>query len=547
MPRTIAIGEQDFSKMIEGNIFYVDKTSFLKEWWENKDSVTLITRPRRFGKTLTMSMVDYFFSIKHADKSSLFENLDIWEEAYYDVCDMIAREYRRHRFLLKSDSFLPTDQDRFNKLLSGGGNLSDVCASINLLSEYLYEYYGKKVIILLDEYDTPMQEAYSNGYWDQLVAFMRKFMNETFKTNPYLERGLMTGITRVSKESVFSDLNHPVVITTATTMYETAFGFTENEVFQALTEYHLQDKAEEAKRWYDGFRFGDCSHIYNPWSVINYLKYKRFAPYWANTSSNTLVGKLIQGSNREIKMIVEELLKGKSFKAAIDEQVVFDQLENDSNALWSFLLASGYLKIVRFHDAGSYLGEEFVAYELELTNIEAVTVFRKMIHGWFGKYQMPYNDFIKAMLLHDLKNMNLYMNKVALTTISFFDTGTKMSKESEPERFYHGLMLGLMVDLNDKYEITSNRESGFGRYDVLFQPHHDTDDGIILEFKVIDQEKEKSLKDTAQAAIKQIVDKKYAEAFGAKYSSDRIRIYGFAFKGKEVWIDGGYLCEYENP
>ena len=547
MPRTIAIGEQDFSKMIEGNIFYVDKTSFLKEWWENKDSVTLITRPRRFGKTLTMSMVDYFFSIKHADKSSLFENLDIWEEAYYDVCDMIAREYRRHRFLLKSDSFLPTDQDRFNKLLSGGGNLSDVCASINLLSEYLYEYYGKKVIILLDEYDTPMQEAYSNGYWDQLVAFMRKFMNETFKTNPYLERGLMTGITRVSKESVFSDLNHPVVITTATTMYETAFGFTENEVFQALTEYHLQDKAEEAKRWYDGFRFGDCSHMYNPWSVINYLKYKRFAPYWANTSSNTLVGKLIQGSNREIKMIVEELLKGKSFKAVIDEQVVFDQLENDSNALWSFLLASGYLKIVRFHDAGSYLGEEFVAYELELTNIEAVTVFRKMIHGWFGKYQMPYNDFIKAMLLHDLKNMNLYMNKVALTTISFFDTGTKMSKESEPERFYHGLMLGLMVDLNDKYEITSNRESGFGRYDVLFQPHHDTDDGIILEFKVIDQEKEKSLKDTAQAAIKQIVDKKYAEAFGAKYSSDRIRIYGFAFKGKEVWIDGGYLCEYENP
>ena len=574
MPRTIAIGEQDFSKMIEGNIFYVDKTSFLKEWWENKDSVTLITRPRRFGKTLTMSMVDYFFSIKHADKSSLFENLDIWEEeeyrsiqgtypviflsfanvkachyeeAYYDVCDMIAREYRRHRFLLKSDSFLPTDQDRFNKLLSGGGNLSDVCASINLLSEYLYEYYGKKVIILLDEYDTPMQEAYSNGYWDQLVAFMRKFMNETFKTNPYLERGLMTGITRVSKESVFSDLNHPVVITTATTMYETAFGFTENEVFQALTEYHLQDKAKEAKRWYDGFRFGDCSHMYNPWSVINYLKYKRFAPYWANTSSNTLVGKLIQGSNREIKMIVEELLKGKSFKAAIDEQVVFDQLENDSNALWSFLLASGYLKIVRFHDAGSYLGEEFVAYELELTNIEAVTVFRKMIHGWFGKYQMPYNDFIKAMLLHDLKNMNLYMNKVALTTISFFDTGTKMSKESEPERFYHGLMLGLMVDLNDKYEITSNRESGFGKYDVLFQPHHDTDDGIILEFKVIDQEKEKSLKDTAQAAIKQIVDKKYAEAFGAKYSSDRIRIYGFAFKGKEVWIDGGYLCEYENP
>ncbi len=547
MPRTIAIGEQDFSKMIEGNIFYVDKTSFLKEWWENKDSVTLITRPRRFGKTLTMSMVDYFFSIKHADKSSLFENLDIWEEAYYDVCDMIAREYRRHRFLLKSDSFLPTDQDRFNKLLSGGGNLSDVCASINLLSEYLYEYYGKKVIILLDEYDTPMQEAYSNGYWDQLVAFMRKFMNETFKTNPYLERGLMTGITRVSKESVFSDLNHPVVITTATTMYETAFGFTENEVFQALTEYHLQDKAEEAKRWYDGFRFGDCSHMYNPWSVINYLKYKRFAPYWANTSSNTLVGKLIQGSNREIKMIVEELLKGKSFKAVIDEQVVFDQLENDSNALWSFLLASGYLKIVRFHDAGSYLGEEFVEYELELTNIEAVTVFRKMIHGWFGKYQMPYNDFIKAMLLHDLKNMNLYMNKVALTTISFFDTGTKMSKESEPERFYHGLMLGLMVDLNDKYEITSNRESGFGRYDVLFQPHHDTDDGIILEFKVIDQEKEKSLKDTAQAAIKQIVDKKYAAAFGAKYSSDRIRIYGFAFKGKEVWIDGGYLCEYENP
>jgi len=579
MAKKVGIGSQDFEKVRVNNNFYIDKTNFIREWWESGDEVTLITRPRRFGKTLNMSMLEKFFSIQYANRGDLFEGLSIWKEkspngeykygkiqgtypvlfisfagikensfegARENICRTIEEQYNKHDYLLDS-GLLNEKEKNFYQKVSAEMSDSIAAGSLRYLSDFLSRYYGKKIIILLDEYDTPMQEAYSNGYWDQLVAFMRKFMNETFKTNPYLERGLMTGITRVSKESVFSDLNHPVVITTATTMYETAFGFTENEVFQALTEYHLQDKAEEAKRWYDGFRFGDCSHMYNPWSVINYLKYKRFAPYWANTSSNTLVGKLIQESNREIKMIVEELLKGKSFKAVIDEQVVFDQLENDSNALWSFLLASGYLKIVRFHDAGSYLGEEFVAYELELTNIEAVTVFRKMIHGWFGKYQMPYNDFIKAMLLHDLKNMNLYMNKVALTTISFFDTGTKMSKESEPERFYHGLMLGLMVDLNDKYEITSNRESGFGKYDVLFQPHHDTDDGIILEFKVIDQEKEKSLKDTAQAAIKQIVDKKYAEAFGANYSSDRIRIYGFAFKGKEVWIDGGYLCEYENP
>lgn len=573
MPRTVAIGVQDFSKLIENNSFYVDKTDFIKEWWENRDDITLITRPRRFGKTLTMSMIDYFFSIRHAGRSDLFEGLKIWKDQDYrnlqgtypviflsfanlkaahyeelcqDVRGFAAREYRRHVYLLKSDSFLPTDQEHFYKRLSGEGSINDICSSINLLSEYLYEYYGKKVIILLDEYDTPMQEAYMNGYWDQAVLFMRKFLNETFKTNPYLERGLMTGITRVSKESIFSDFNNAAVITTTTAVYETAFGFTETEVFQALEEYGLQGKAGDVTRWYDGFRFGNCDHIYNPWSMINYLKYKKIEPYWANTSSNALVGKLMQESDREIKMKAEDLLKGKSVRVTLDEQIVFDQLEKNPDTLWSLLLAGGYLKIADFHAAGNYLDEELTEYELRLTNTEVVLVFRKMIHGWFAVYKLSYHDFIKAMLDDDVRNMNVYMNKITLQMVSFFDTGNHSSKESEPERFYHGLVLGLMVDLNDRYEITSNRESGFGRYDVLLEPRGQKHDAIIMEFKVIDPGVEKSLKDTVQAALRQIMDKKYAAALESKCGRDRIRIYGFAFRGKEVLIDGGYLYAYDS-
>ena len=574
MARTVNIGVQDFSEIIENNDFYIDKTSFIKEWWENRDTVTLITRPRRFGKTLTMSMTEYFFSLKHSGRSDLFEGLKIWKEdkyrrlqgtfpviflsfanvksdhyekIYYEICELIAREYRRNAFLLKSEQFLPSDKERFNKILSGRGSSGDICFSINLLSEYLYEYYGKKVIILLDEYDTPMQEAYVNGFWDEMAGFIRELFNATFKTNPYLERGLMTGITRVSKESIFSDLNNLKVVTTTSYRYAEAFGFTEEEVFRALEEYGFQEEKHRVKAWYDGFKFGDCDNIYNPWSIINYLDERKFAPYWANTSSNSLIGKLIQQGSPDIKKAVEDLIRGDSFTAYIDEEIVFSELDRSPDAVWSLLLAGGYLKIAGMHAADCDPDGMMSRYELVLTNREIRYVFSRMIRGWFAGCSGYYNDFEKALLAGSVREMNIYMNKISFYTFSSFDAGKRPSEAAEPERFYHGFVLGLLVDLQKRYEITSNRESGYGRYDVMLCPLDRDSDGIILEFKVTDPGSgEGSLADTADAAVRQIIDKGYAAALESR-GADRgsIRIYGFAFSGKEVLIDGGLLSRYE--
>lgn len=406
--------------------------------------------------------------------------------------------------------------------------------SLNALSDYLMRYYGKKVIILLDEYDTPMQEAYVYGYWDEMASFVRNLFNATFKTTSFLERAIMTGITRISKESVFSDLNNLEVVTTTSEKYKTSFGFTQEEVWEALQEYGLYEDREQVRAWYDGFTFGTRTDIYNPWSIINYLGKRKFSAYWANTSSNSLVSKLIREGSADIKITMSELLKGGTFQAQIDEQIVFSQLGHDTNAIWSLLLACGYLRLVKCE-----LDEEWDTEELELsiTNREVRSMFKRMIDGWFSHFTPAYNDFIKALLSNDLEAMNVYMNRVAFSTFSYFDTGKHPSKETEPERFYHGFVLGLMVDLSNRYTITSNRESGLGRYDVMLEPIFQTDDAIILEFKVHFPNGEATLADTVQEALEQIERKKYSALLEAKgFAPERIRRYGFAFEGKTVLI-----------
>ena len=559
--KTISIGKQDFASLREHNCFYIDKTDFIKEWWNSQDDVTLITRPRRFGKTLNMSMVECFFSVKYAKRLDLFEGLSIeknaglrklqgtypvlflsfaavktntYENARRQICSLIASLYDENMYLLNGDTLNEREKKRF-QAVTPEMNDADAVMALQNLCLFLSKYYGKKVIVLLDEYDTPLQESYAHGYWRELTAFTRSLFNATFKTNSYLERAIMTGITRVSKESIFSDLNNLEVITTTSEKYATSFGFTESEVFTALDEAGMSDQCDVVKKWYDGFVFGGKKDIYNPWSITNFLDKRKIDIYWANTSSNSLIGHLIQRGNSAIKEAMEDLLSGKELVTEIDEQIVFDQLDDNMTAIWSLLLSSGYLKI---NQAPKDAAASNQNYHLSLTNHEVDVMFRRMIDGWFKKYTPNYNAFVKALLADDVRAMNHYINRIALETFSFFDTGKGPSASAEPERFYHGFVLGLMVDLQDNYHISSNRESGFGRYDIMLEPVEiGQSDAIILEFKVIDPESEADLNATVNNALEQIRHKQYdAQLLARGFRPDQIRAYGFAFQGKQVLI-----------
>ena len=560
MKSVISIGNQDFISIRKNNCFYIDKTDFIREWWENQDSVTLITRPRRFGKTLNMSMTEYFFSVNYSDMGQYFKELSIWKEerfreiqgtypvislsfadikattyesARMSIIRKLVRLYSAFDFIRSSEALNEKDRTYFDSV---GEDMSDDAAAvgINYMSDYLSRYYGKKVIILLDEYDTPLQEAYVHGYWEELTAFIRSLFNSTFKTNPYMERGLLTGITRVSKESIFSDLNNLEVVTTTSEKYSTSFGFTEEEVFTVLENAGIPEEKEHVRYWYDGFSFGNRKDIYNPWSITKYLDTGEYGTYWADTSGNALVSTLIRHSSAKIKSEMEDLLNGGEICTELDEQVIFEQLGRKRGAIWSLLLASGYLKTTR-HEMDRRTGKR--EYFLKITNHESMLMFEEMIESWFAEEDSAYGNFKEALLAGDLDYMNQFMNQVALQSFSSFDSGTKPSENLEPERFYHGFVLGLIVDLAGKYHITSNRESGFGRYDVVMEPLQKQFDAIVMEFKVQNPAKEESLQHTVQNALLQIEEKNYdTELLTRGIPKSKIRHYGFTFCGKKVLI-----------
>ena len=565
----VNIGVQRFDRLREQNTFYIDKTDFIKEWWESSTTVTLITRPRRFGKTLNMSMIECFFSCKYSGRGDLFEGLSIWEEKSsvgvhtyrqlqgtfpviflsfanikaveyekmkYKITEMIAKLYEQNSYLLEGN-LLSENEKTYYKNIKPGIKDEVAAGTIHSMADFMQRYYGKDVIILLDEYDTPMQEAWISGYWDKAVEFFRGFFNSTFKTNPYLCRGLITGITRISKESIFSDLNNLKVITTTSNQYATAFGFTEEEVFKALDDTGLGTEKQGVKAWYDGFTFGSYSDIYNPWSIASFIDNRgSYDTYWADTSGNGLVNALIRQGNVSVKNAMEDLLKGGVLITELNEQIVFNHLNGSSNAVWSLLLASGYFKVEKLERVGE---QKKKVYTLTLTNMEVKIMFEDMVKGWFdGEIETVYNDFIKALLLNDVDAMNEFMNEIAFQSFSSFDVAKSASSKDAPERFYHGFVLGLLVELKGRFQIISNRESGFGRYDVMLIPNdRERDSAYIIEFKVHKPLKEKDLAQTVANARNQIEEKLYeAQLVADGFAPENIQKYGFAFKGKECLI-----------
>ena len=553
MSRIIPVGEQSFSTLRKDNLFYIDKTRFIQDWWEGKDRVTLITRPRRFGKTLMLDTIATFFSPEFCGRKELFEDLEIWKNEKlrekqgkipvifisfsgsdrnnYDgmnrsIKNIIGNIYNSFRKILDFSLLYDTEKEQFDSVRRG---MSDETAqmAIHDLSIYLARQFGELPIILIDEYDAPLQAAWIADYWDEAVDFLRGLFNLTFKTNKSLGRGLMTGITRVSKESLFSGMNNLRVVTVTSKLYSTYFGFTEEEVFNAMDEYDLKEK-EKVKYWYDGFIFGGIKDIYNPWSIINYLSEHSFEAYWAQTSSNALVGKLVASSSVKIKEQTKELLQGRSINVKFDEQIVFSQLNRSSGAIWSLLMATGYVKPLSFN-------REIGEYKIALTNYEVQMLMDRIISDWFNNDNFDGEEFRKSLLNNDVEKMNEAMSDIAENTFSFFDTGKK-----EPERFYHAFVLGMIVDFRGRYEIVSNRESGLGRCDVMLIPINSDDRGIIIEFKTRDTKKEKTLKTTCNNALKQIKRMRYASTLQSRgVAKNAIYTYGFGFDGKEVLIAGG--------
>lgn len=555
----VGLGYQNFLDFVCGKRFYVDKTHFIPEWLANDARITLITRPRRFGKSMLLSTVRTFFDPMYADHPEYFEKLRVWKDAdsrsLFGTIPVISvsfgsckgndfaqamrgvtlglyNMYIQHEYLRESPKLSEEEKAEYRRIVAyfSEQRTEYVEISIQKLCELLYKHYGKFPIILMDEYDTPLLEAYTDGYWDETINTFRQLFHTTFKENDFFYRAIITGVTRISKNSLFSDLNNLEVDTVTCDAYSDCFGFTEQEVMDAFKCQDI-DTIQDVKAMYDGFTIGRHQDIYNPWSICNYMRQRELIGYWVNTSSNKLVGDIIRRYPVESKYEIERLMAGEKVHKRINEGITFQYLEGDENSLWSLLLAVGYIKaenIVR--------SVEGIECDVSVTNREVMAMFKTEILGMFHNGWSAYGRFAESLLAHKMELMNEYLQTITYTSISYFDVADG-PKERTPENFYHGLVLGLIVSLRDRYRIVSNRESGRGRYDIAMYPLQENTDAFIMEFKVQDRKKETDLEQTAKNALQQIVDKNYeADLLAAGVPAERIYKLGFAFAGKDVLV-----------
>ena len=543
----IGIGISDFKAIRMRKNYFIDKSMYIKDIIDNQSAVMLVTRPRRFGKTLNMSMLKYYFDCNAKDSKELFEGLKIMEQrekytsklgAYpclyltlKDVNDSnyenmildfktaILEMYREHIYLLDSDRIYQFEKDKIMDILYAREDEVALKTSVRELSSYLYRYYNKPVMLFIDEYDVPIQTAYIKKYYQQAMDFLKAFYGSTFKDNPYLEKTVLTGVSRVAKESIFSGANNFKVFTVLDNEFADDFGITSEEMDKVMKDFNVEDDKEEIKKWYDGYRIGNVEGIYNPWSVLNYLTDKQLKPYWVNTSSNDLI-KLTVKNSMTVKEKMERLLKDEEIEVPIKLETEIDGIENNEDNIWGLMLGTGYLKVVEQIDRKMY--------KVKLPNYEIKTLFEDMVDEWFSD-KVQGNDL--RSILKDLVELRLdeFQKKFRVLTkemFSYMDVG-----ENTAENFYHAFVLGMLVGLRDTYYVNSNRESGFGRYDIMLEPHDRNGNSFIMEFKVADSFEDESIEEVIESAKKQIEEKGYESNLRERGFNNITKIV-FAFKGK---------------
>ena len=550
----IGIGTSDFKKLRLKQDYYIDKSMYIKDIIDNRSEVILVTRPRRFGKTLNMSMLRYYFDQDVKDAKELFEGLKIMEQgekytsklgAYpciyltlkdvndvnynnmiLDLKSAIMEMYREHRYLLDSDKIYEEEKSRIMDILYAREDEVTLKTSVRDLSGYLYRHYNKPVMLFIDEYDVPIQSAYVKKYYEQAIEFLKAFYGGTFKDNPYLEKTVLTGVSRVAKESIFSGANNFDVYTVLNDEFADDFGITSEEINKILEDFNVQEEKEEVKKWYDGYRIGNVEGIYNPWSLLNYLAKKELRPYWVNTSSNDLIKMKIKNS-MTVKEKIEILLKDEVIEVPINLETVIYGIEKNEDNIWGLMLGTGYLKVVEVVNLAEGI------YKVKLPNYEIKLLFQDIIRDWF-KDKVQGNDL--RSILKDLVELNLdeFQKKFRVLVremFSYMDVG-----ENTAENFYHAFVLGMLVGLKDTYYVNSNRESGFGRYDIMLEPHDKTKNSFIIEFKVADDFEEETIEQVIANAKKQIKEKGYESNLQERGFANITKMI-FAFKGKECKME----------